>query len=748
VQDHKPACRMELWRAPRLSCLDHLSNILANMRSLLSLSLLPPIHIRSLCPLTVSVGSKASPLLGKCAVYGVRVRESERVSRVFRRSPMANPGSSGRRSSSELTARFLIMVAVGMIVLQIFLNAYMLPTINENPRTISTYSGGFLPVSSSKEASEVSDGQVATHFTAINPRDFEDIPVGRYRARYYSGADLAPKSENQNVNKWRDIDVAKTGEYKRIHFLPHGKKKGHRAKLAKGKNSAGLTEEFPPAPVNLNEFYAEFSGIFRFKSGQYRMVTSTTGAVRVFVNNVLVFDDWRPRSSPKTNSNLVHLKGGQHAIRVEFRHFSTVHAFEHLKAFHGGDEAFLAAGKEKWQEKAAGFEIPSLAFKIKPDDFGLTVYVYDLPPSYNVDIVKENPQCRTHMFAPEVYIHEMLLKSSIRTKDPREADLFYVPTYTSCKYLGRGMFGVDPWFGKRLVHSAVELISRKYPYWNRHKGQDHIFSMTYDYGACFEYKYDKADNAGVLREIHSSILLSIISDTTNSCFRPSTDVVVPAMVSRTDMLARLKPPDEEKGVLLSDTSNAQPPVEKTRDIFVYFQGSIEWGVDKDPDYSRGVRRAIKEHHGKDPLFLLGEGKSSKYVDTMSRSLFCLCPLGFAVWSPRIYESVIMGCIPVIIGDGIRLPFDWELDWRDFSVKIPEWRIKKGELKQILGSIPSERIAMKQQALAQVRKSVAYVPDGIGDPRAPDAFGYLARELRAKAHSPQLIQHPSDADFWV
>ena len=63
-----------------------------------------------------------------------------------------------------------------------------------------------------------------------------------------------------------------------------------------------------------------------------------------------------------------------------------------------------------------------------------------------------------------------------------------------------------------------------------------------------------------------------------------------------------------------------------------------------------------------------EGKSSKYVDTMSRSLFCLCPLGFAVWSPRIYESVIMGCIPVIIGDGIRLPFDWELDWRDFSVR--------------------------------------------------------------------------------
>ena len=60
---------------------------------------------------------------------------------------------------------------------------------------------------------------------------------------------------------------------------------------------------------------------------------------------------------------------------------------------------------------------------------------------------------------------------------------------------------------------------------------------------------------------------------------------------------------------------------------------------------------------------------------MSNSLFCLASQ-FYGWNPRIYESVINGCIPVIIGNGIRLPFDWEMDWRDFSVKIPEWRIKK------------------------------------------------------------------------
>ena len=45
-----------------------------------------------------------------------------------------------------------------------------------------------------------------------------------------------------------------------------------------------------------------------------------------------------------------------------------------------------------------------------------------------------------------------------------------------------------------------------------------------------------------------------------------------------------------------------------------------------------------------------------------------------------------------------------MDWRDFSVKIPEWRIKQGELRQILASIPEDRIKMKQKALAKVRRA--------------------------------------------
>lgn len=707
-----------------------------------------------------------------------------------------------RSTSSSNLARLICVVAIVLAVFQLCLNFFLMP------RTIIINNGDLRPPlpSSSKAASLISNRVVAANFDGIEPKNYPDVPRGRFLGKFFNGKDISGKMKASDPTKWDDVDTAYVGEYKRVHFVPSKKKSKTKAareeKLARvakllrkssSKYAGNLdtNNDFPPKPVNLNEFYASFEGIFKTKAGQYRLLTSTTSAVRVFLDGQLVFDDWRPRTSPISRHHLVRLSAGHHLIRVEFNHFSTVNVFSYLKQFQGGAQAVKDAKKKHWEKKASLLEIPSLALKWTKDDFGLKIYVYDLPKSYNEEILEQNPKCKSHMFAPEVYIHQKLMESSVKTNDPREADLFYVPTYTSCKYLGRGMFGVDPWFGKRLVRSSIDLISRKFPYWNRHKGQDHIFSMTYDYGACFEYKYEKANQAGVLRELHASILLSIISDTTNSCFRPSIDVVVPAMVSNPDMLGNIpkkflseegpsnsddddddengnnnkksdgednsddddddndnlfeeNDSDDLKSKKLSVNSNKN--IHNKREIFCYFQGSTEWGVDHDPDYSRGVRRAIKEHHGDDPLFVIGEGKTNEYVKKMSNSLFCLAPLGFAVWSPRIYESVINGCIPVIIGNGIRLPFDWEMDWRDFSVKIPEWRIKKGQLRQILASIPHDRITMKQQALAKVRASVAYI--GNGDPTSQTAFGYLMRELRAKAHTPHLISHPSDNDFWT
>jgi len=71
----------------------------------------------------------------------------------------------------------------------------------------------------------------------------------------------------------------------------------------------------------------------------------------------------------------------------------------------------------------------------------------------------------------------------------------------------------------------------------------------------------------------------------------------------------------------------------------------------------------------DELFSLHQGSSPDYIKEMTSSIFCLAPLGYALWNFRLFESIIMGCIPVIIADNIELPFEKDIDYRQFTVKV-------------------------------------------------------------------------------
>jgi hypothetical protein len=67
------------------------------------------------------------------------------------------------------------------------------------------------------------------------------------------------------------------------------------------------------------------------------------------------------------------------------------------------------------------------------------------------------------------------------------------------------------------------------------------------------------------------------------------------------------------------------------------------------------------------FFHIHDGHSSGYVAELANATFCIAPPGFALWSPRLSEAVIAGCIPVVIGDGIELPFEELIDYASFVV---------------------------------------------------------------------------------
>ncbi len=105
---------------------------------------------------------------------------------------------------------------------------------------------------------------------------------------------------------------------------------------------------------------------------------------------------------------------------------------------------------------------------------------------YNKKWLKRDPRCLTHMFAAEEFVHDFLLKSPVRTLDPKEADWFYTPVYTTCDLTPNGL--PLPFKSPRVMRSAISYISMYWPFWNRTEGGDHFFVVPHDFGACFHYQ--------------------------------------------------------------------------------------------------------------------------------------------------------------------------------------------------------------------------------------------------------------------
>ncbi|KAH7542698.1 hypothetical protein FEM48_Zijuj02G0101800 [Ziziphus jujuba var. spinosa] len=292
----------------------------------------------------------------------------------------------------------------------------------------------------------------------------------------------------------------------------------------------------------------------------------------------------------------------------------------------------------------------------------LKIFVYDLPPKYNTDWLS-NERCSNHLFASEVAIHKALLTSEVRTFDPYEADFFFVPVYVSCNFSTINGF---PAIGhaRPLLASAIHLISSEYPFWNRTQGSDHVFVASHDFGACFHTLEDVAIADGVAEFLKKSIILQTFGVKYIHPCQDVENVVIPPYIS----------PESVRTTLESSPANGR------RDIFAFFRGKMEV-------HPKNVSGRFY-------------GRFPGYQSEIVRSVFCLCPLGWAPWSPRLVESVALGCVPVIIADGIRLPFADAVKWPEISLTVAEKDV--GKLGMILEHVAATNLTTIQRNLRDPR----------------------------------------------
>ncbi|XP_068646030.1 probable glucuronoxylan glucuronosyltransferase IRX7 [Aristolochia californica] len=349
---------------------------------------------------------------------------------------------------------------------------------------------------------------------------------------------------------------------------------------------------------------------------------------------------------------------------------------------------------------------------VPPSMRDLKIYVYDLPAKYNEDWLS-NPRCSNHLFAAEVAIHRALLGSDrFRTLDPWEADFFFVPVYVTCNFSTVNGF---PAIGhaRTLLASAVQLLSTELPFWNRSRGADHVFVATHDFGACFHTLEDVAVADGIPSFLKNSIILQTFGVKSKHPCQDVENVVIPPYVS----------PDSVRETL------ERAPAGGERDIWVFFRGKMEVHPKNISGrfYSKGVRTAIWHKFNRHRDFYMKRKRFAGYQSEIVRSVFCLCPLGWAPWSPRLVESVALGCVPVIIADDIQLPFPASVPWSEISLRVAEKDVER--LDRILHHVASTNLSTIQRNLWEpaVRRSLFFNADVV----AGDATWQVLEALAGK-----------------
>jgi hypothetical protein len=90
----------------------------------------------------------------------------------------------------------------------------------------------------------------------------------------------------------------------------------------------------------------------------------------------------------------------------------------------------------------------------------------------------------------------------------------------------------------------------------------------------------------------------------------------------------------------------------------------------------------------DPNFYVSQRvEYSEYENVLSSSVFTFCPKGVGLSSYRFFECFHLNTIPILIADDVILPFEKDLDYKNFIVKIPENKILDlNYIKNILSQI--------------------------------------------------------------
>ncbi|KAG0235979.1 exostosin family-domain-containing protein [Mortierella sp. GBAus27b] len=330
------------------------------------------------------------------------------------------------------------------------------------------------------------------------------------------------------------------------------------------------------------------------------------------------------------------------------------------------------------------------------------IYVYPDPPEIEAVYTKVPP-------VNTPYISERILLEQLRdptssayrnyvTLNPEEADFFFVP-FLGARYLNHCWFILgkkgDCDVDQQYVLPMMRYIQQELPYWNRTYGRDHLIVHSMDRSSHYYHSRNVMENATYLTSTGDKRPLahSVVGS------RRYNNIVIPSATALLD-LVKVNP--------LQYLTSAGHPRQKRRDIFVLFGGRYS-DVQPDDVYSAGIRSLLSNGFDQQPDYVIGpRWETDKYMKLLSRARYGFAPMGHTLDVARIWEYIAFGAVPVVIADGITEPFEDDMDWDSFSVRIR--RKDAHRMDAILRGISEEEYQKKRKAVWEYGRRILLTRD--------------------------------------
>ncbi|XP_011071220.1 probable arabinosyltransferase ARAD1 [Sesamum indicum] len=376
----------------------------------------------------------------------------------------------------------------------------------------------------------------------------------------------------------------------------------------------------------------------------------------------------------------------------------------------------------------------------------LRVYMYDLPPRFNAGLLDASFPENTSVTAANYpawrwndglrrqhsveywmmasLLHEGndesgLTRDAVRVSDPDSADVFFVPFFSS--------FSLNVYVHNMKESNTVDEklqleivnILRASDYWKRSGGRDHVIPLHHP-NAFRQYRH----------EVNASIFIVSDFGRIMNISRLAKDVVAPYLHM----------------VESYDTEDDKDPYE-SRHTLLFFRGRTKR---KDEGKIRaqlqkmlkGTKDVIYEE-----AYASQEGFKAS-AEQMRLSKFCLHPAGDTPSSCRLFDAIVSHCVPVIVSDRIELPFENELDYKEFSIFFSDNEaLQPGYMVSELRKFPKDKWVKMWSRLRNISHHFEFQYP----PKKDDAVNMIWRQVKQKVPAVNLAVHRSRRlkipDWW-